>query len=191
MLLSKILPIAERIRDTLAPYCDQIAIAGSIRRARPECNDIDIVLLPKPGQDSAIRARAKSRALSTIINGPHQMIVRLQTGLQLDLYFTHPQMTDLFTTTPPNWGSVLLCRTGSKEHNIWLAIVSKNLGLHWDPPRGIIPAGGQIVAGATEEDIYHYLGLSWIPPVRREQGYLCAAEPSSLLHPPLAVPTFP
>lgn len=38
---------AEKIVTWLAPYCERIQIAGSIRRERPLCNDIDIVCIPK------------------------------------------------------------------------------------------------------------------------------------------------
>jgi DNA polymerase/3'-5' exonuclease PolX len=42
--------VAERTRAALAPYCQRIAIAGSVRRQRPQVKDIEIcaILLQEP-----------------------------------------------------------------------------------------------------------------------------------------------
>ena len=40
------LAIAARAQAALAPYCRRIAIAGSIRRQRPQCKDIELVVQP-------------------------------------------------------------------------------------------------------------------------------------------------
>lgn len=45
MKLEQALPIAERIKSELAPYCSRIEIAGSIRRERQIVNDIEIVCI--------------------------------------------------------------------------------------------------------------------------------------------------
>lgn len=47
MLLEVAQQAACRLVDLLRPFCDQVEIAGSIRRQRPYCRDIDLVLLPK------------------------------------------------------------------------------------------------------------------------------------------------
>jgi len=36
------------IKEMLAPYCERIEIAGSVRRKKPYCKDIEIVAIPKP-----------------------------------------------------------------------------------------------------------------------------------------------
>lgn len=41
------LPVAERLRDELAPYCERIEIAGSIRRRKPTVHDIEFVAIPR------------------------------------------------------------------------------------------------------------------------------------------------
>ncbi|MBI1190541.1 MAG: PHP domain-containing protein [Tepidisphaera sp.] len=75
------------------------------------------------------------------------------------------------------WGAALMYFTGSKEHNVRLRERALSMGLtlsewglfpnddHDTPPhqRGVKP-----VAAATEEDVYHALGLAWIPPEARE-----------------------
>ena len=48
MRLEEAKTIAERVKETLAPHCERIKIAGSIIRAKPVVHDIDIVLIEKP-----------------------------------------------------------------------------------------------------------------------------------------------
>jgi DNA polymerase/3'-5' exonuclease PolX len=54
MKLDEIQPIAEDIYNQLKPYCEEgfIHIAGGIRRKKPDCHDIEIVLYPKKFQIS-------------------------------------------------------------------------------------------------------------------------------------------
>jgi DNA polymerase/3'-5' exonuclease PolX len=49
MKLQEIQPIAETIFDKLKPHCEEgfIHIAGGIRRKKPDCHDIELVLYPK------------------------------------------------------------------------------------------------------------------------------------------------
>ncbi len=47
MKLSTAQAIAEQIKGKLAPFCERIEIAGSIRRKRPEVGDVEIVCVPK------------------------------------------------------------------------------------------------------------------------------------------------
>src|SRR3990167_4338452 len=136
MTLKFALALADKIGAGLTPFCARLAIAGSIRRARPNANDIDLVVIPAPGQTAALRERV-TRHATLVTDGPEILIVRLPNGVQLDVYFAHAGLHDLLTATPSNWGSVLLCRTGSKEHNIYLCQRARQLGLRWDPPRGL------------------------------------------------------
>ena len=51
MILSEALPIAEKLKAELAPFCSRIEIAGSIRRKKPEVKDIEIVCVLKDAND--------------------------------------------------------------------------------------------------------------------------------------------
>jgi len=167
MTLREIYPIAERIKRELDPFCDRLEIAGSIRRARDWCNDIDLVCLPKIGKMAAIHERMTLRS-AVVSDGPQILIVRLKTGLQVDLYWTHHSDRDLLTAFPSNFGSVYLCRTGSKEHNIRICQKAQEFGLHWNPVVGLCDATGKVIASETEEDIFKALGMEFIPPAFRE-----------------------
>src|SRR5262245_52210103 len=47
MPLTEAVPIAENVYRILAPSCDRITIAGSIRRQRPTIGDVEILCIPR------------------------------------------------------------------------------------------------------------------------------------------------
>jgi DNA polymerase (family 10) len=166
--------IARKIVAELTPFCDQIEIAGSIRRRRPNVNDIDLVVLPKPPYALALRERCKRNAIQVQTDGEMNLIVTLPyppagaEGLQLDIFIaTHP-VGDFFQQTSTNFGTLLVCRTGSRQHNVKLASRAHQLGLHWNPYQGLYDGHGVCVARATEEDIFRALRLDFVPPEGRE-----------------------
>jgi len=160
--------IAEKVVGELAPFCEQIAVAGSIRRLRPMVGDIDIVALPKADQVHAFRVRCQqSTALEK--DGDQEMVVRLKNGVQLDIWIAHRGSKDFFNPGPGNFGSLLLCRTGSIAHNIFLVNQAKALGLRWNPHHGVFDGHGRCLAAETEEEVFKALGLGFVPPERRER----------------------
>jgi DNA polymerase (family 10) len=168
MQFSRAKLIADRIVEKLLPFCEKIEIAGSIRRLRPECGDIDIVALPhdRNGLESELQTRCTIEK-----NGEDLIAATLRDGTHLDLWFARPQLTttDMFETRtiPGNFGSVLLCRTGSKAHNIGLVEHAKRLSLRWHPHDGVFH-GQDPVAAETEEAIFAALSLPFIDPTDRE-----------------------
>lgn len=163
---------AEKVIETLAPLCARIEVAGSVRRARPAVNDLDFVVLPLPGKLNAFRERA-SRMNTVVKSGEDIYIIRTKDGLQIDFYFAHGPTHDLLEYRPGNWGSVMLCRTGSKEHNIHLALQAQRLGYKWETMIGLTKPidnnARTVMASETEEAIFALLGLDFIPPERRER----------------------
>lgn len=166
--IQKALKYADAIHASLAPFCAKIEIAGSIRRARESVGDVDVVCLAHPGQDAALRARAKAKT-TVVSEGPHSLVVTMANGVQIDLWFAQPQSADLLRVTPGTWGTVLLCRTGSREHNILICERARSAGMRWDPTRGLF-RGDALVASETEKEIFEALGLQWIPPALRESN---------------------
>ena len=156
---------AETIADKLRSYCDKIEIAGSIRRQRPMCGDIDLVVLPRDAE--GLRDRVK-HGRKVITEGTQNLIVELADGTQLDIFIARPESKTLLETLPTNFGSLLLCRTGSTQHNIHLIDHAKRMGLLWRPYVGIYE-GHDIVASETEEEIFEALCLPFIPPEKRER----------------------
>jgi DNA polymerase/3'-5' exonuclease PolX len=132
---------AENIVTQLAPFCEKIEIAGSVRRERNVVNDIDLVILPKPGAIPKIKERCERNMQIFAGRRPdpnNVTFVNDKTGLQLDLFFAHGEIVDLVSRVPTNWGAVYLCRTGSKEHNQQLCIHAHTRGLKFAPYRGVV-----------------------------------------------------
>jgi DNA polymerase (family 10) len=175
--------IAEKIRAELAPFCDRIDVAGSVRRKRPFCNDVDLVLLVKDVCDGELRRRVISSPNSRVLkNGADIMSFILANGVQVDLFFAKHAENTLLEYVPGNYGMRLLAMTGSKEHNIFLARRAKAQGLHFHPYKGLMRGGsyhykpeggeeykgGEVFRGEEELEIFRELGLGWIEPELRE-----------------------
>lgn len=166
--------IAAKIVAELAHFCELIEVAGSIRRRRPNVNDIDLVVLVKESQEAALRERCKRNAMRVQTDGDQSMIVHLKhpasgpDGLQLDIWFATPEKKDLLTVTPTNFGTLLLLRTGSRKHNIRLLGRAEQLGLRWNTYHGVFDRQGKCLARATEESIFEALKLPFVKPEDRE-----------------------
>jgi len=75
---------------------------------------------------------------------------------------------DFYRAKPETYGIHKLIRTGSAEHNIYLAklAIKKGMRLHYS--KGLVNKSGEIVAGKDEAGVLHALGLPYIKPELRE-----------------------
>ncbi len=157
--------LAAKILNVLSPFCERIEIAGSIRRARPTVGDVDLVALPK--DVAGLKARCAQNC-TVITDGDQNFGVQLGgSGTQIDIWLAQYIEAGLFTPRTHNFGSLLVCRTGSKDHNIHLCEYAKKLGLKWSPYTGVF-RGSDLIASETEIDIFKALGLPYIKPESRE-----------------------
>jgi DNA polymerase/3'-5' exonuclease PolX len=185
--------LAEEVVDLLAPFCDRIAVAGSIRRRRPDVGDIEIVAIPKTEkrvadlfgeqyEDVDLLGEAVARFLDegelkprpdknghTTVNGKSRRLLYCGAAL------------DLFTTDADCWGSIFLLRTGPGEFNKQLVLKASAGG--W-LPRGFFFKDGRVwklpppydaslveyakpVPTPEEEDVFRVLGYEYVPPEQR------------------------
>lgn len=156
---------ADHIATALQPFCTRLEIAGSIRRLRDYCGDIDIVAEPR--DEASLRARI-AKAAHLIQNGPQNIHFRLENGIEVQVFLARPTATDLLETKPGNWGSLFLLRTGSREHNIYLLERAKALGLRWSTHEGVFD-GAKLIASESEEAIFDALKLPFIEPRLRQR----------------------
>jgi DNA polymerase/3'-5' exonuclease PolX len=169
------LPLAEKVAAALAPFCEKVEIAGSIRRLKPDVHDIDIVALPKsldqPGSlggiahldASAVWLLQVPKALKSVhlkvqVFGPELIrCVFVDNGFQVDVYRARPE----------TWGVILLVRTGSRAHNVKLCSFAKSKGLRLSASDGVL-SNGEVIASQSEGEIFNELGLPFVAPEKRE-----------------------
>lgn len=149
--------IAEKVKQLLLPHCHKIEIAGSIRRGKPLVHDIDMVLIPKPGDELLLNTVLCSIGRIEM-DGDKIKKVRLPENISVDLYMA----------TPDTWAGLLLIRTGSAESNMRLASLAKQKG--WQLKAngdGLFDEVGNKIAGDTEESIFEALGVPYQLPNER------------------------
>ncbi|MDD2638970.1 MAG: PHP domain-containing protein, partial [Methanothrix sp.] len=83
---------------------------------------------------------------------------------------------DLRIVEPRSFGTVVQYFTGSKEHNVRLRQVALSKGYSLSEYSLTRVANGEELFFDREEDLYHHLGMDWIPPeIREDQGEVEAA----------------
>jgi DNA polymerase (family 10) len=171
VLLSVGLETAEDIVAALraVPGCVRCTYAGSLRRMRETVGDIDILAAVAAGPEggaagSSAPLMAALRALpgvaEVIASGDTKTSVRTQHGLQVDLR----------VVPDDSWGAALQYFTGSQAHNVRIREIAVRLGLRLSEYGLLRVENGERIASRTEEEIYHALGMSWVPPCLREDG---------------------
>lgn len=183
-LLSQAQGVAEELVEWLSPACETnsatdppghfIAIAGSIRRGRPDPSDIEIVLVPAPSDwdgcselNDRISLWFTERKLAYRLNkngkpsygSLNKYLTHVPTGIPIDIY----------TATAANWGRDLIIRTGPKEFNINLMKRAKKLAITFpaSPLASIRLPYGSEESCPTEESVFKLLGWPYRPPELR------------------------
>ena len=165
VLLNVALRTATDMVSALAPHADQVAYAGSLRRMRETIGDVDI-LATAAGEDSGTRIMDAFRGLGdeVIVSGPTKTSIRTAAGLQVDLRVVKPEC----------WGAAMQYFTGSQAHNVAVRAIAVRKGLKLSE-YGLF-RDEELIASATEEEVYAALGMEWVPPPMREDtGEVAAA----------------
>ena len=161
VLLNVALSTATDIVGALRDAAGQVEYAGSLRRWRETIGDVDI--LATAGDDAhAERIMTAFREMSDeiVVSGPTKTSIRKATsagtGLQVDLRVVRPEC----------YGAALQYFTGSQAHNVAVRQVAIRAGLKLSE-YGLF-RGDELIASATEDDVYAALGMDWVPPPMRE-----------------------
>ena len=148
----------------------EVTSVGSLRRGCETCGDLDIVAAGAP--PSLMEAFTSYRLVERIIaRGETKSSVLLHGGFQADLRLVPRE----------SLGAAMQYFTGSKAHNIALRDRAIKQGYKLNEYGLYRNDDGQVIAGATEEEIYRALGLAFVPPELREnRGEIEAAERGEL-----------
>ena len=157
--------LAKQIVHSIEHLCDfgKVMVVGSIRRKRPEINDIDIVLIPQAWMWNTIIQTLKTNWLAEVVKAGQELAtLKIFTSAT-----SEPMQVDIYRARPETWGVLLLIRTGSLQHNIKLCSRAKSMGMMFSAAKGVIK-DGKVVASRTEEEIFRALEMDFVQPEKRE-----------------------
>jgi DNA polymerase/3'-5' exonuclease PolX len=181
----KALEVARDLYTQLIPSCFRLKVAGSLRRRLSHVSDIEFVVIPKTDLldvdlfgDEKFQRDQLSLVLESMIGWGTITKRRSAAGREawghqnkLAVHTASGIPVDFFITTEENWPMTLFIRTGPKELNIKVASLAKKQGWNlqaygsgfhntktFPPLRHIVK---------SEEDIFAFVGLPYVPPERR------------------------
>lgn len=184
MKLQQAQNLAERIVETMLPYCERVAIGGSIRRQKPEVKDVEIIAIPKFGEpldlfgdqkrnllfDWARHIESEDR-IHWIKPGTDEVIrwrVK-ENGKYWRGWIVKAEIKlDLFLTTADTWGLTYLIRTGSAEFNARVFGQDAQRSGHSFRDGKLFDQFNDEVKCSEEMDLFNALGMAWIEPQDRQ-----------------------
>ncbi|MFA7256928.1 MAG: hypothetical protein WC047_05080 [Kiritimatiellales bacterium] len=166
MKLNYATEIAERILSELAPYCDRIEIAGSIRRRKPEVGDIEIVAIPKRVDDGMLFSNIVTHPKFCILVNRWPAVKGKPTGKYTQRILPEGIKLDLFMADYDNWGLIFAMRTGSAaySHKV-LATGWFRAGYH--STDGHLVKDGHKIPVREERELFNLIGIPWVEPWER------------------------
>jgi len=169
---------AEEIREALRDHEEvlQLSVAGSLRRGREIVKDLDFVA----------SSRQPEAVMDYFVSLPWVKQVTNHGATKSSVLLNNGMSADLRVVSDKEFACALHHFTGSKEHNVAMrqrAIAQGRKLSEW----GLFAIGDRKKAGPdeegerlpchTEEELFHLLGLQYIPPELRENlGEIEAAE---------------
>ena len=170
-------------RVSTIPGVIRAELAGSARRRRETIGDLDIVVGAEPGDhDSVIEAILAFPGIAEVKgHGESKVSLILEADMLGGAGGRGSDATidaQIRIVAPATFPFTLAYFTGSKEHNIRMRQTAIDRGLRLNefglfPEEAAGDATGLEAAKHTlecvdEADIYHHLGMSWVPPEMRE-----------------------
>lgn len=188
--------LAHEVVGLLSASCERIAIAGSIRRRRPDVGDIEIVCVPRIETQTRVvdlfgteeteeldllNARCVGLLPDGTLDNRLDKNGRVAFGAKYKRLLYQGFPLDVFSTTPDQWGVIFLLRTGPAEFNQQLVLKRSQGG--W-LTRGYFFKDGRLwklpapydaelaefarpVPTFEEEDVFAALGYAYVPPEER------------------------
>jgi DNA polymerase/3'-5' exonuclease PolX len=173
--LATALIIARELGNLLAPACQRVEVAGSVRRLKKEVHDIDLVIwaiyqrtadVDMFGQETNVRFmpyELMGCLRKHVLMKPHAKIVSFAYRCGMDQI---PVELYLAEQDGSNFEALLQMRTGSTEFNLNLVSQARRRGLEYRAGYGLY-RGEQRVDDGTEAGIFQALEMRYTPPDRR------------------------
>jgi DNA polymerase/3'-5' exonuclease PolX len=120
LALTEAQSLADQIKAEVEAQCEMIEVAGSIRRQKTDAHDIDFVVLAKSDFEWQ-KINEKLKHLKAKPNCSGNSVIKAFVPCQNGLF-----QVDFYRAKPSTFGINLLVRTGSANHNMWLAGVTQS-----------------------------------------------------------------
>jgi len=153
--------IANQIKSLVCTHCEKIEIAGSIRRQKPKVHDIDFVVVTKSDFEWQ-KISEELKRLKATLSCQGRSVIKAYLPCHGGLF-----QVDFYRAQTSTFGIHLLVRTGSAEHNMWLASYAISNGMRIKYSEGLIK-DGVAVTGEPEQSVFEALGLPYPLPFERE-----------------------
>jgi DNA polymerase (family 10) len=148
----------------------RVEVAGSLRRWKTTIGNLDFAACAANPLQVAQVLSSHPDVARPLSVGEHRTSVELNNGLILQLWMQPAE----------SFGTLLQYATGSKEHNIHLREFALARGYSLSE-HSITGKDGVEHYFTSEEEVYSFLGLDWIPPeLREDHGEITAAETHAL-----------
>lgn len=179
--------IAGELVAALSPGCERIAVAGSIRRQKPQVHDIELVAMPRvqavddgslwgttvdvdlleEGVARLVATDGLERRQVTLHRADGTTEVSHRMGPRYKALVYRGLPVDLFIVRPPaEWGVVFALRTGPGDWNTRLVTDSQRY-LRFVEGGARLRAAGRYVPCPEEEDFFAAIGQAWLDPPER------------------------
>jgi DNA polymerase (family 10) len=153
--------LANNVKNVVSAHCDKVEIVGSIRRQRPKIHDIDFVIVT-PNDAEWLRISDVMKRMKAQTSCAGNIVIKVYLPCNGGLF-----QVDFYRAKPSTFGINQLVRTGSADHNVWLAGYAISKGMRIKYSEGLMKED-VVVAGETEEDVFGALSLPYPVPSERE-----------------------
>lgn len=172
--------VAHELTEALRPYCERIAIAGSLRRRKPLVGDIEILFVPRMEDRQADMFTSEPADLASEYIDSLLAWGDISKRPNVNGSFSWGQKNklaihksgipvDFFATTDDAWWVALVIRTGSKTTNLALTMGANKLGrtLHAYGSGVSSNRGGPSITALTEDHVFDLCGVPYLEPEER------------------------
>jgi DNA polymerase/3'-5' exonuclease PolX len=172
--------VAEELVAELAPRCERIKIAGSLRRGKADVGDIEILFIPLIGQvhvPGELFPKSGSLADELLDRWLAEGIISKRPNVngsvswgelnKLAIHVASGIPIDFFATTSDRWFVSLVMRTGSAQSNTRLATAALKRGMQFHAYGVIQDRRGQQIIPQSEREVFEWLGVPYREPAQR------------------------
>ncbi|MGD0449998.1 MAG: hypothetical protein ABSA79_02940 [Candidatus Bathyarchaeia archaeon] len=150
--------LAKQVETTIKPLCNRLEVVGSIRRQKSIVGDVDFVVVATDScWGKIVQSLKKARVICS-----GKSLIKMNYPCEDTLF-----QVDFYRATEQTFGIQELIRTGSADHNMWLAGNAISKGFRLKYSEGLMK-DEVAVAGETEESVFTALDLPCPEPQLRE-----------------------